>query len=188
MKTLLRHALLPLAALTLATAAVAAPPLPATLAFDAFYIGTAQVVEVIDPGVPLLRFESNAVGGGSFDLASYFSTDVIDMSTGAGTGISRFVATNGDELHGSFSVQVVPTSVANIVDLIGQASFLGGTGLFSGASGSALLSGTGLFTSPTLANATFRYNGSISLVPEPASWLLLSAGAVALVVRARRRS
>ncbi|MBC7938545.1 MAG: PEP-CTERM sorting domain-containing protein [Chitinophagaceae bacterium] len=187
MKTLLSQALRPLAALTLAAAACA-PVSAVTLPFNASYSGVANVVEVIDETVPVLRFRTFASGSGSFDLGSYFSTDVIDMSTGAGAGFNIFTAGNGDELHGSFAVQVVPTAVANIVELIGQATFIGGTGRFSGASGSALFSGTGVFTSATSAVASLTYDGQIALVPEPGTWLLLSAGMAAFVLRRARRA
>jgi hypothetical protein len=180
--TLLHRALLSLAALTAATAASAV-----TLPFEASYSGVANVVEVIDATVPVLRFATFATGSGTFDLGAYFSTDVIDMSAGTGAGVNVFTAGNGDELHGSFTVQVIPTAATNIVDLIGQATFIGGTGLFSGASGSASFSGTGVFTSATSALAGLAYNGSISLVPEPGSGLLLSLGVAALVLRRARR-
>ena len=185
MKTLFRKPRPLMAAMTLAAAACT-PASAATVAFNASYGGVANVVEVIDETVPVLRFESFATGVGSLDLASYYSTDVIDMSTGAGSGVNIFTAGNGDELHGTFHVQVIPTAAANVVDLIGEATFVGGTGLFTGASGSALFTGKGVFTSATSAIAEFTYAGEIALVPEPAGWLLLSTGMVALV-RYRRR-
>lgn len=182
MKTTLRQALLPLATLSLA-AVIGVPASAATLPFNASYNGIANVVEIIDSTIPVLRFETFASGVGSFDLGSYYSTDVIDMSTGAGSGFNIFTAGNGDELHGTFNVQVIPTALAHVVDLIGQATFAGGTGLFSGAHGSASFSGTGVFTSATSAIADLRYSGEIALVPEPGSWLLLSAGLAALLFR-----
>lgn len=187
MKTTLRQALLPRIAMSLA-AAVGVPASAATLSFTASYSGIANVVEIIDSTIPVLRFETFASGMGAFDLGSYRSTDVIDMSTGAGSGSNIFTAGNGDELHGTFSGQVIPTAVANVVALVGQATFAGGTGAFSGASGSASFSGTGVFTSATSAIADLTYAGEIALVPEPGSWLLLSAGMAALLFRRAGRT
>ena len=179
MKNTLPHAL---AAFSLAATAQAA-----SLPFNASYSGSSEVIEVVNAVGPVLRFETVAVGSGSFDLLNYFSTDVIDMSTGVGTGSNRFVAGNGDELHGSFSIQVIPSAQANIVGLSGLATFTGGTGMFSHASGSAVLSGSGVFTSATRAIATLEYSGSVAVVPEPSSaWLLLS-GMAALMLPLRRR-
>ena len=70
----------------------------------------------------------------------------------------------------------------------GQADFTGGTGLFSGASGSAQFNGTGEFTSERSAIASLTYSGSISLVPEPGSGLLVTAGMAALALGVRRRN
>jgi hypothetical protein len=179
MKNMLPHAL---AALSLAATAQAA-----SVPFNASYSGSSEVIEVVNADGPVLRFETVAVGSASFDLLNYFSTDVIDMSTGVGTGSNRFVAGNGDELYGSFSIQVIPSAQANIVGLSGLATFTGGTGMFSQASGSAVLSGSGVFTSATRAIATLEYSGSVAVVPEPSSaWLLLS-GMAALMLPLRRR-
>jgi hypothetical protein len=179
MNRLSLRSLLPHATLTLAAAACT-PLSAAVLPFSATYSGTSNVVEVIDPAVPVLRFATLASGLGSFDLGNYVSTDVIDMSTGAGTGVNTFTAGNGDELYGTFIVQVIPTSVANIVQLIGQATFVGGTGLFLDASGQASFSGTGMFTSATSAIANLSYGGEVALVPEPAAWAMWLAGALAM--------
>ena len=81
----------------------------------------------------------------------------------------------------------MPTTLANGLDLAGQARFSGGTGLISDASGSTWLSGTGVFSDATTAVASLRYSGSIALLPEPGNRLLLSADVAALALRGRRR-
>ena len=72
--------------------------------------GTAQVVEVINAQAPVLRFATQTEGSGGFMLTGYLSTDVVDMSTGQGSGSNRFVTASGDELLGSFTVQLIPTA------------------------------------------------------------------------------
>lgn len=159
----------------------------ASIDFVADYTGTSQIVEVIDATGPVVRFETAAAGTGVLDLTQYQSTDIIDMGTGAGTGTNRFTAGNGDELYGSFSVQIVPTATAGVVDLFGSAQFTGGTGQLAGASGAASFTGTGIFTDATTALATLHYSGQITLVPEPASAALMLAGLGAVAARWRTR-
>jgi len=149
-----------------------------TLAFDAHYEGQTQIVEVINPALPLLRFATEASGSASFGLLSYFSTDVVDMSTGVGSGSNRFVGAAGDALFGSFSVQVLPVS-PGVVDLVGTLLFTGGTGLFAGASGSAGFSGHGQFINDSTALSSFDFHGAVAVVPEPAVAGLLLAGLLA---------
>jgi hypothetical protein len=68
---------------------------------------------------PVLRFATQTEGSGSLGLTGYLSTDVINMATGQGSGSNRFVAPNGDELRGSFTVQVVPTGAPGAVRVEG---------------------------------------------------------------------
>ena len=103
-------------ALTLATAASAA-----SLPLNASYNGTAQVVELVNAVGPVRRFEATATGNRPFDLMNDVSTGVINTATGVGTGSNRFVAGNGDQLFGSFSVQGIATALPNIRGLSGQA-------------------------------------------------------------------
>ncbi len=137
--------------------------------FQASYDGTAKIVAVIDSNGPVVRFETTSSGTGSFDLASYFSTDIVNLGTGAGDGTNRFVAVDGDELFGVFTVQIVPTDTPGVLGLTGTTLFTGGTGRFNGASGSASFSGSGQFISETTALTSLRFAGELSLVPEPAS-------------------
>lgn len=166
----------------------AAPCHAAPQAFSAAWQGTSQIVEVIDPAAPVVRFQTTALGSGSFDLVAYASEDIVNMATGAGTGSNVFTAGNGDLLFGSFSVQIVPTAVPGTVDLLGLTTFTGGTGLFAGATGSADFSGTAVFTSPTTALASLNFDGSVAVVPEPGSLALMALGLSVLPPLLRRRT
>jgi hypothetical protein len=160
----------------------------ATVPFSATWVGTSQIVEVIDPGPPVVRFQTDTTGSGSFGLVAYASQDIVNMATGAGSGTNVFTAGNGDQLFGSFKVQIIPTAAPGVVDLVGQTTFTGGTGYFLGASGMADFTGTGVFTSATAANASFNYSGQIAVVPEPGAWALMTLGLAALGALRRMRS
>jgi hypothetical protein len=175
-----------LAAATLATGALAAPAAHAA-PFQMQVNGTAQVVGVADPNGPVLQFATQAEGSGSFGLTGYTSSDIINMATGQGSGNNRFVAANGDELLGSFTVQLIPGANPGLLSVQGLTTFYGGTGLFAGATGTATLSGSGQFVSDTQALVNFSHAGQISLVPEPGAAALLLAGAAVVGAQARRQ-
>ena len=183
MTSTLQHTL---AAATLAASALATSDAQA-LSFQMQVSGTSQVVEVINPQGPVLRFATQTEGSGSLGLTGYLSTDIVDMATGQGSGSNRFVAPNGDELRGSFTVQVVPTGAPGALRVEGLTLFDGGTGIFDGATGSARFVGTGQFISDTQALVSFEHTGQLSMVPEPATGALLLGGLAAVAAGARRQ-
>jgi PEP-CTERM motif len=149
--------------------------------------GTAQVVEVINPTGPVLRFQTQATGSGSYGITGYTSTDIVDLGNGQGSGTNRFVTDNGDELFGSFTVQAVPGSGPGLLELSGLTTFTGGSGLFAGATGTASFTGSGRFISDTQALVSFSHQGSITAVPEPGTALLMAGGVAVAAGLARRR-
>jgi hypothetical protein len=176
------------AALALGLAALPTQSQAQAYVLTANVSGNAIVTEVVDANGPVLRFVTQATGSGSFTglgllITGYTSTDVVNMATGVGSGSNVFIADNGDQLFGSFTVQATPTATPGALTLQGLTTFSGGTGLFAGATGSAAFSGSGSFISQTQALVTFVHSGSVAVVPEPASGALL-AGGLALVAAA----
>jgi hypothetical protein len=57
----------------------------------------------------------------------------------------------------------------------------GGTGVFAGTSGAATLTGTITTTSATTESITGTYAGSITLVPEPKTTILLASGGLGVI-------
>ena len=162
----------------LAVALGVAPTLSnaATVAFQAVVDGSSQIVAVVNPIGPVVRVQTLAFGAGAFGPLVYHSGDVLDLATGQGSGNNRFVADDGDELLGSFTVQMVPGLDPSLFDLLGTVTFTGGTGDFLGATGTASFLGRGQFVSPSEARTHFEFTGRLNTVPEPASLALVAFG------------
>jgi hypothetical protein len=114
--------------------------------------------------------------GGYYDLASSF---VFNLGLGTGSGTFTF-SKGADSFSGTISTSATATGF--LIDY----TVVSGMGLFAGLSGS----GTGVVTAiDPLTAPTVRYfeDGSITLVPEPATWLMWLAGGALLLGAARIR-
>ncbi len=149
--------------------------------FAATVDGVSQILEVIDPSGPVVRVQTLAFGSGSPGTLTYRSGDIINLANGQGSGTNSFTTTDGDELFGSFTVQLVPGADASLFDLIGQVLFTGGTGDFLGASGFASFTAQGQFVSALEATTRFEFEGRVATVPEPGTAVL---GLLGLLVAA----
>ena len=112
--------------------------------------------------------------GGYYDLTSNF---VFNLGSGVGNGTFTFMK-GGDSFSGSIATSASATGF--LVDY----TVVSGIGLFAGLSGN----GRGVVTAiDPLTSPTVRYfeDGSITLVPEPATWLLWMAGGALLLGAAR---
>jgi hypothetical protein len=162
-----------------------APAMAAPVAFSAHVEGQSDIVGLLDPAGPVVQIETAASGQGSPGALRYFSADEVNLATGQGAGHNRFVAEDGAELFGIFTVQLVPTADPAVLELFGDVDFTGGSGRFAGADGFAHFTGAGTFISATTALSRFDFVGELLLVPEPPSVALVLAAL--LTMRRRHR-
>lgn len=177
----------PLRALAVATALSSAGWAAATpVVFSAQFDGQSDIVGVVDPTGPVVQIQTVASGSGVFGLLHYFSADQVNLGTGQGAGLNRFVADDGSELFGEFTVQLVPTADPAVLELFGEVDFTGGSGRFAGADGFATFSGSGAFISASTALSSFDFSGELRLLSEPATGALALAAALLMRVSRRR--
>lgn len=159
----------------LAGSAVPTPAQASIVSFDVLVSGVSDIVNVVDPNVPIVAVHTEAAGSGVMNIVSYRSDDVFNLATGRGAGSNTFGSSDGDELYASFTVQLVPGDLGAF-SIIGSLQFTGGTGRFGGASGLGSFLGFGQFESATHALTQFDFDGRLILVPLPATVPLLTAG------------
>ena len=156
--------------------------------FTATVAGVSQILDVIDPNGPVVRVETLAFGSGSPGSLTYRSGDTLNLGNGQGSGTNRFTTADGDELFGSFTVQLVPGADPSLFDLIGQVLFIGGTGDFLGANGFASFTAQGQFVSAFEAMTRFEFEGRVATVPEPGTVALGLTGLLGLLALAISRA
>lgn len=109
--------------------------------------------------------------------------NVVDFSTGRNNAVFAWTFAGGDKLFGTLLEDVSHLDQTGAGPFTQTFTFTGGTGEFSGASGSVSGSGVG-----TASGFTSSGNGTINApaVPEPASSALVGGGFAALLLALRR--
>lgn len=106
-------------------------------------------------------------------------------------GVFTWTFEDGDTIDGIFSGSATRTITPAGRQIFQLTSYtvLGGTGLFTGVSGSISESGSGTSTG-TSAIANYTFSGTLTgpqLTPEPESLMLVSTGLLGFAMRFRRR-
>lgn len=115
--------------------------LPKEVPFTVHFETTFEIISTTPPGV--LTFEIFGTGNGThLGKADFYSISVVDLNyvPGQQTGSLKFTGANGDYLEGSFAGTIIEEG--GNVSFEGEYTFSGGTGRFSGASGSGTYAGT----------------------------------------------
>ena len=110
----------------------------------------------------VLSFPTLAIAGvgnvSHLGLTTEYSDHTLDL-LGNQTGTTVFIAANGDQLFATYVGTASPPDVNGIITFSGTQTFTGGTGHFSGATGTAQLQGTAdIFTS----TGRYTFTGMIS--------------------------
>ena len=87
---------------------------------------------------PLILLVQGTGTGNATQLGQFtFDYDeIVDLSTGAGTGTYEFTAANGDTLSADWTGAGFPTDDPTVLRIVENATISGGTGRFANASGS----------------------------------------------------
>jgi hypothetical protein len=132
-------------------------------------------------------------GTGTSNVGSFTATDSHCLNSATGevfNGLFAWDFGGGNTFFGTFLGTLAPLPTPGVLAFSETFTLTGGTGLFAGASGSLLGTGTVTFNPNDTANSHTDFTGTINTVPEPTTILLLGTGlaGVGAAVRKKRRA
>jgi hypothetical protein len=166
MKTLTRFTRSPLSrvlcsallmVLAIATAAPMSSKSGGTVPFRASFVTQFQVNSPPPILLITVQGQGNALHMGRSET---FTTNQVVDQNGVASATYYVIAANGDTVAFQSEFTSAPTS--NGVTFEGTYTILGGTGRFSGATGSGALDGSAVFTGQTFGVGEFTFEGAIS--------------------------
>ena len=170
----------------------ALPAYAAVLPFTGTVTGVSNLVGA-DPTCAPLPFRSAidpASTVGSSTLGNFTLGTSTCIALGGGASFGTFTINFGaDSFAGTFDGGSTPSDTAGISDTAWLFTILGGTGRFTGASGTFEAAGLAdARTRPTHVAIAFIGNVNAPAVPEPASWalMILGFGGIGLAMRRGR--
>ena len=129
---------------------------PFNAAFTTVFVG--------DGNFPIARFtvlgQGEATPLGAATTAT--TNQLVNLNTGEATATYTFAAANGDTFVVEEKFQSTFDQIARRVTFEGTYVVTGGTGRFSGATGSGTLTGSAVFTGPNNGIGSFTLLGTIS--------------------------
>ena len=150
--------------------------------------GNSTFTPTATPGVLAQAYtgEGTDMTFGSFTVQS---SSIVDFSSPPAISVNNgtFTETFSEgTLLGTFSGEGT-TSGTGIGTATAEWVFTGGTGLFIDATGEGTVLQTIVMTGPTTASGSATYTGTLSLVPEPGTLVLLGSALLGFTTLRRRR-
>lgn len=141
------------------TALYLAAGLASAVAAETPFRGSLQAVEIPTIHFPIVSLEGSGTGNatqlGKFTVIYQAEVNLI---TFVATGSTEFMAANGDRVFADFVGQSHPTGTANLILIVETYTITGGTGRFSGATGTFVME---RFKNQITGNTSGWFEGTI---------------------------